>query len=181
MARTHFSIATCNPYNLNRPGLRMYRDPDGWDDQLYERKVRWLGAVLRQLDVDVWGFQELWHRQALEDAFTEAGLAPPYRLLTPEGQTGQGIVCAAAVREDLLASEPTWIAQFPEKLRLESRGDDPQSADIAVRIDRFSRPLLHFQIRPRPASAAISAHVAHLKSKRPSDVYNALALATAIS
>lgn len=172
MARTRFSIATCNLYNLNQPGLRMYRDPNGWDEQAYDRKVRWLGSMARQLDVDVWGFQELWHRQALEAVFAQAGQTQGYRLLAPADQCGQGIVCAGAVREDLLNGEPEWIEQFPERLILESRGDDPQSPDIQVRIDRFSRPLLHFQIRPRAASAAISVYVAHLKSKRPSAVYN---------
>jgi len=35
MARTRFSVATCNLYKLNRPGLPMYRDPDGWGQEAY--------------------------------------------------------------------------------------------------------------------------------------------------
>jgi hypothetical protein len=33
MPRTRFSVATCNLYNLNRLGLPMYRDPDGWSQE----------------------------------------------------------------------------------------------------------------------------------------------------
>lgn len=56
MARTRFSVATCNLFNLNRPGLPMYRDPDGWDQAAYDRKIQWLAAQIRRIDADVWGF-----------------------------------------------------------------------------------------------------------------------------
>lgn len=65
MARTRFSLATCNLYNLNLPGLGMYRDTDGWDDLAFGHKVQWLAETIRRVDADVWGFQELWHLQSL--------------------------------------------------------------------------------------------------------------------
>ena len=171
MARTRVSFASCNLYNLNRPGLPIYRDRDGWDEAIYQRKVDWTAAQVRRLGADVWGFQELWHQVALADVFDAAGLAGDYRLLTPPVQQGGRIVCAGAVRGDLLRDEPEWIERFPEGFRLASGGDDPQTSDIAVQIARFSRPVLRFRVRPRARGRDITFFVAHLKSKRPTDIY----------
>jgi len=172
MARTRFSVATCNLFNLNRPGLPMYRDPDGWDQAAYDRKIEWTAAQIRRIDADVWGFQELWHQDALADLIAAARLDEEYRLLTPPVQQGGRIICAAAVRADLLQGDPEWIEAFPERFVLEGGGDDPQTGDIAVKIDRFSRPVLRFRIRPRKNGSDIVCLVAHLKSKRPTDIYN---------
>ncbi len=171
MARTRFSLATCNLYNLNLPGLKMYRDADGWDAPAFARKVQWLAKAIRRVDAHVWGFQELWHRDALEQVFAAAALPETYRLLVPNDHQGQGILCAGAVRADLLEGDPEWIDAFPERFILESSGDDGQTGEIAVRIRRFSRPVLHFRIRPRAAGEPISVYVAHLKSKRPTEIY----------
>ena len=172
MARTRFSVATCNLYNLNRPGLPMYRDPDGWSREAYDHKIEWTAAQMRRVDADVWGFQELWHQDALSDLVNAARLDEEYQLLTPPVQQGGRIICAAAVRADLLQNEPEWIESFPEHFVLEGGGDDPQTGDIAVKIDRFSRPVLRFRIRPRARGVDITCLVAHLKSKRPAAIYN---------
>ncbi len=168
--RTQFALATLNLYNLNRPGLRMYRDPDGWDRAAYDRKLDWLRRTILQHPSDVWGFQELWHRQALEELFDHPDLAD-YALLVPPGQLGQNIICAGAVKRDILVGEPVWIDRFPEKFRLQSGGGDPQTPKVAVRIDGFSRPVLHFKVRPRSSGAPIAVYVAHFKSKAPTTIY----------
>ena len=33
------NIATFNLLNLNEPGLRMYKDADGWSQDQYDRKI----------------------------------------------------------------------------------------------------------------------------------------------
>ena len=170
-ARTQLSIATCNLYNINLPGLRIYSDSDGWDEETYRKKVKWTGEMIARVTTDVWGFQELWHTQALDDVFEAAHLKNDYRLLVPDGHAGQSIVCAGAVREDILIGDPEWISGFPEKFRLDSGGDDPQTSEIAVHINTFSRPVLHFRIRPRSNGKVISVYVAHFKSKAPSKIY----------
>jgi hypothetical protein len=101
-ARTRVSFATCNLYNINRPGLSIYADRDGWDQETYDRKVVWTAATIATVHADVWGFQELWHADALADVFTAAGLGDSNALLVPEGHAGGAIVCAGAVREDIL-------------------------------------------------------------------------------
>lgn len=171
MARTRISFATCNLFNLNRPGLRIYRDADGWDQAAYDRKVAWTSDVVTRLGADVWGFQELWHKDALNDVFDAATLEEPYAKLAPPEQDGGGIVCAGAVREAILEDEPEWIREFPEKFKLSSGGDDAQTPSIDVAIDAFSRPVLHFRVKPRANGRPISVYVAHFKSKRPTEIY----------
>ncbi|MCP5058226.1 MAG: endonuclease/exonuclease/phosphatase family protein [bacterium] len=169
--RTQLSFATCNLFNLNEPGLRIYRDTDGWSQTEYDKKIVWTGAALKSTRSDVFGFQELWHRDSLKAAIAEAGMASSYKLLVPSGQSGQKIVCAAAVRKQILLGSPEWITDFPADFRLESGGDDAQSTGIAVNISTFSRPILHFKIKPRSDGRVISVYVAHLKSKLPTAIY----------
>lgn len=171
MARTQVSFATCNLYNINLPGLKMYRDSDGWSEEEFKLKIQWMSGLIGRVDADIWGFQELWHYQALEQVFERAELRDNYRLLAPEDHEGSGIICAGAVRPDILVGEPEWIKNFPEKFILQSGGSDRQTSEIGVSIDTFSRPVLHFQVRPRQEGKVISVYVAHLKSKSPTQVY----------
>ena len=171
MARTQFSIATCNLYNLNLPGLRIYSDPNGWSQDEYDKKISWAARSLAEIHADVWGFQELWHTQSLTDLFAAAGLGNDYTLLTPQGHTGDRIACAGAVRSSILVGQPEWISDFPNTFRLESSGSDPQTSAIAVQIDSFSRPVLHFRVKPRSNGKAIHVYVCHFKSKGPTKIY----------
>lgn len=119
---------------------------------------------------DVWGFQELWHAEALRDVFDHVQLRD-YKLLAPVEHRGHRIICAGAVRQDILVGEPQWIKDFPEKFILDSGGDDPQTSDISVKVNSFSRPVLHFRVQPRSQSSPISVYVAHFKSKAPTKIY----------
>lgn len=165
------TFTTFNLLNLNEPGLPIYSDADGLGPELYARKIDWTGRMLRTAEADVFGFQELWHADALAGAFEAAGLRSGYRLIVPDGHDGDGIVTAAAVREGMIAGEPEWIARFPDAFRLEAEGDDPQSPAISVALAGFSRPVLRLAIRPRPDRPVIQVFVTHLKSKRPASVW----------
>jgi len=171
MARTVVSFATCNLLNLNQPGLRIYRDSDGWSAAQFAKKIEFTSGIVSRVAADVWGFQELWHADSLTQVFETAGLEEPYTLIVPPGHAGQRIVCAGAVRTDIMEGDPEWIVDFPEKFRLQSGGDDDQTPKVGVSIDAFSRPVLHFRVRPRADGRPISVYVAHLKSKRPTAIY----------
>ena len=168
--RTQFTVATFNLYNLNRPGLRMYSDANGWDVRAYQQKLGWSRQMLLTHAADVWGFQELWHQGALEDIFDDDRLKD-YQLLVPDGHSGQRIVCAGAVRKDILVDEPQWIKDFPDKFILQSGGDDAHTSDISVIVHSFSRPVLQFRVQVRSQSTPISVYVAHFKSKAPTKIY----------
>lgn len=165
-----FSLATFNLYNLNESGLPIY-GREGWSESDYNRKIAFTARILTELTSDVWGFQELWHEASLTAALDQAGLLQTYTMLVPPGHDGGRIVCAAALRSDLLVGQPEWISRFPERFRLESGGDDPQTEAIAVSLRSFSRPVLHFTIKPHPQSSLIHIFVCHLKSKAPTPIY----------
>jgi len=171
MNLSKLSIGTFNLYNLNEPGLALYRDRDGWSQSEYERKIEWTQRSIRLLHPDILGFQELWHRASLARALEAASLANDYDLLAPEDANGTHIVCAAIVRKGLLLGEPEWIIAFPQAFVLKSAGDDPQTPAISVNIASFSRPVLHFQVRPRRDYDPIHVYVCHLKSKNPTEVF----------
>ena len=164
-------IATFNLLNLNEPGLPLYRDDDAWTPEAYARKIDWSQRVLTRLKPQVMGFQELWHRSSLERVVTDAGLMADYDLLIPPDTDGKRIVCAAIVAKGLMEGTPEWITDFPAAFVLESRGDDPQTPAISVNVRSFSRPVLHFTIRPREDLALVHVFVCHFKSKAPTKVF----------
>ena len=165
-------IATFNLYNLNLPGRALYTG-DGWTPEQYALKIEWTAHQIRRLSPDVFGFQELWHADALTAALERSGLTDDYVMVVPDVATGGRIVCAALVRKGLLGDiAPRWIADFPERFVLEAGGDDPQTPDIAVSIRGFSRPVLHFTIRPRSREPEVHVYVCHFKSKAPTKVYH---------
>ncbi len=169
--RTQLSFASFNLYNLNLPGHAMYRSKKGWSEAQYQKKIDWAAKMLKEIDAQVIGFQELWSKKALQAVFKKAGLYEDYDLLIPPRHTGKSIVCAAAVKKGLLDNQPEWINSFPEKFKLSSQGDDTQTAKISVTINQFSRSVLKFDVKPRSNGAPITIFVAHFKSKRPAEVH----------
>lgn len=165
------SIGSFNLYNLNEPGLPIYTDRDGWTQAEYDLKIHWAARQLRMLKADVFGFQELWHAASLARALDAAGLAADYDLLAPPEANGRRITCCAIVRKGLLTGVPEWIVAFPPGFVLQSSGDDPQTPQIAVNIAGFSRPVLHFTMRPREAGPDVHVYVCHFKSKGPTKVF----------
>lgn len=170
MAGKTLSFTSFNLYNLNEPGLPIYTDADGWSAQEYARKIAWTGRMLDEMTADVIGFQEMWHGASLNAALAASQLKDSHVALVPEGHAGSMIVCGAIVDRSILVGSPRWIAFFPQNFVLKSKGDDPQSADVEVSIRRFSRPVLHFQIKPRAKGPVVSVYVCHFKSKGPTKI-----------
>ena len=167
----YISFATFNLYNLNEPTLPIYNDRNGWSQNQYKAKIAYTAAALKRTNADVFGFQELWHHKSLKQAFLNDRLHNDYDLVVPNNHCGEKIVCAAAIRKDLLVSEPQWIDKFPTYYKLSSQGDDSQSPQINVDIEAFSRPVLRMEIKPRKNRKPIVVFVCHFKSKSPARVY----------
>jgi len=170
MAISKLSLASFNLYNLNLPGLRMYRDANGWSQEEYDKKIDWTARILREGQTDVWGLQEHWHNDALTEAVTRAGLEATHTLLMPPGHAGQKIQCAALVKSDILVGAPEWITDFPEAFLLKSSGEDEQTPSISLDVKAFSRPVLTFKIKPARSKDEIRVFVCHFKSKAPTRV-----------
>jgi predicted extracellular nuclease len=170
MTSDSLTVATFNLYNLQLPDRNM-NPGQRWTPDEYERKVRWTGAQLKELDADVVGLQELWNRDAMAEVLEKANLDDDYELLA-DPATGGKIVCGAIVRkEPLSAGSETWIDFFPEAMELESTSDDRQAPNVAVSLDGFSRPVLRFQIHAHPDTWPIQVFVAHFKSKLPARIH----------
>ena len=171
MAARDISFASFNLLNLQLPGQAIYGDTDGWDAEIYARKITYTSWMLQRLEADVIGFQELWAGAALDEAMEVAGLTGSHRALVPPDHDGRSIVCAAAVRTGMLVAEPEWITDFPPELVLKSGGDDPQQDVIEVKLSTFSRPVLHLRVQPDPRTPVIDVFVCHFKSRRPTEIW----------
>lgn len=165
------SLATLNLENLHLPGVPFYRRAQGWTPAEYAGKRAWTAAALQRLDADIIGFQELWHRDALIDAFAEAGLAEDYEIAATE-PVGNAIGNAVAVRRPHRLLDVAWIERFPERMALRrsaarSLADTDYSLHVGIRD--FSRPLAHATIEAVHPGVAqrVDVLVAHLKSKLP--------------
>lgn len=162
-------ICTFNLYNLHLPGEPMYRGRT-WTEEEYQGKIKWTASILKTIDADIIGFQELWHPDALEAAFEEAGLADQYELATK--LTGNAINVALAVRKPLDIIHSKWESEMPEELILKkskrSFGNEPPY-QIDIRIKEYSRPLLRANIKFND-DINIICYVAHLKSKLPMSI-----------
>jgi predicted extracellular nuclease len=169
MSLDRFSVATFNLFNLQLPGEKMNPGQKPWTNAEFALKSDWIAEQLSSLKPDVVGLQELWSRDAMQRVLTDGGLDATYDLLG-DPANGKKIVCGALVRKGLLSGTPEWIETFPSELHLESSGNDPQTPDVSVKIPRFSRPVLHFQIQLRNAPPLTEVFVAHLKSKLPERV-----------
>lgn len=164
-----FTVATFNLYNLQLPGKPMNQFQKVWTQDEYRRKLVWTGNILRDLNADIIGLQELWHADAIMDALERANLDDDYDLLATPA-TGAKITCGALVRKGLLRGTPEWITKFPDGMRLESTTDDPQAPDMQVRISGFSRPVLSFEVALREAPPLTRVFVTHFKSKLPTEL-----------
>lgn len=171
MAARDVSFATFNLYNLQLPGQAIYGDTDGWDEPIYKKKIEWSAASLSRLQADMFGFQELWAEDSLKELLDKASLSTTYTALVPPDHNGKSIVCAGAVRTEMLVGDPQWIKEFPEEAVLQSTGEDPQTESISVTLRSFSRPVLYVKVRPDPRTPAIHVFVCHFKSRRPTQIW----------
>lgn len=171
MAARDVSFVSMNLLNLQLPGQPVYGDTDGWDQEVYDRKIAFAGRALGRVAADVIGVQELWAKPALDAVLAEAGLDRTHTALAPPGHAGDRIVCGAAVRSDMIVGTPEWITDFPPEAVLKSGGDDPQTERIEVTLKSFSRPVLHLRVRPDSRTPEIDVFVCHFKSRRPTEIW----------
>lgn len=144
----------------------MYRGKK-WSSEDYNGKIEWTASILKKIDADIIGFQELWHPDALNEAFEKAELLNDYELATT--LTRGSINVALAVKKPLNIVHKKWEEEMPEELKLKkskkSFGNEPPYK-IDVRIKKYSRPLLRVNIKYNN-DINIICYVTHLKSKLP--------------
>lgn len=168
---TFLRIGSLNLQNLQLPNEAMRARMKPYSTADYDRKLAWLGQMVKRLDADVLALQELWAPRALQDLFARAGLRDTYTLVMPgpANSKGCGLTVALAVRKGCTTGAHAWIQGFPPELILRKRQQPSPEYEMAVSMTRFSRPLLRCEIRP-PQGDPILFFVVHLKSRLPMEL-----------
>jgi len=174
MARPTLTLATFNLYNLQMPHVPMYHGRT-YSETEYGEKIAWTARMLKRIDADIIGFQELWHPDALKAAFKAAGMDGAYSFATK--LFNRSIGTALAVKNEHKINSKTWVKDFPKELVLRKRKSSATSGvpdyKIAVSADYFARPILKAKVKPKQGSKnapEITVFIAHFKSKLPIDL-----------
>lgn len=161
-------IGSFNVFNLVRQGVGYYRNSP-YSAEEFGEKTNWIGRQLDDMDAEIVGFQEVFHKDALRTALersTRFAGVDPIVLATDETQdpTFQPAVGLASTLE--VVGNPESITDFPAESLIEVPIHPEQPEVVSVPIYQFSRPVLKARIR-LSESVIATVFVAHLKSKRP--------------
>lgn len=150
-----FRLGTFNAFNLVAEGVPYYGRLN-YNHTDYQKKVEWCAGQLQKMDADVVGFQEVFHRRALEDVAKRSGLYPQ-AVIEVAGETGDlprvGLISRFPVRKIEV------IENFPAAARVDVDGQP-------LPFTQFHRPVLKAWI-DLPTGQTMVVFVVHLKSKRP--------------
>jgi predicted extracellular nuclease len=148
-------VATFNLMNLalpdhpTYPGERMSRAD-------YDKKADWTAGLLAEMDADFVGFQEVFHRQALEDVLARSGRYA-HAVVDVADETGTAPRVAFVSR--LPVKKVEVLKDFPVEARLDVGGQ-------FLPFTRFHRPVFKVTVE-LPGGTSAVVLVVHLKSKRP--------------
>jgi endonuclease/exonuclease/phosphatase family metal-dependent hydrolase len=156
-------LATCNALNLANPGRLFYSNQEPFSSDEYQRKIEWLGSMVRRLNADAIAFQEIWDEGALRDAIGASGLR--YAHVTAPGAE-QG--AAGTPRVALVTRWPLVDVQSHREFDAKQIVAVPELGDHRA----FERPVLEALIEMPGNRGTMRVLVAHLKSKRPKFLQN---------
>ena len=151
-------LATCNTLNLAAPGRLFYANQDAYSADEYQRKLGWLGSMLRRLNADVLALQEVWDEAALRDVIAASGLRYAH-VAAPGAEQG----ALGTPRVALAARWPVLQMQSHHAFDLAQTVPIPE---LGVHI-AFERPVLEALLEMPGKRGTMRVLVAHLKSKRP--------------
>jgi endonuclease/exonuclease/phosphatase family metal-dependent hydrolase len=149
-----FRLATFNLANLARPGAEFYGIEPRTEAEVAQKQAT-LQDILRRMDADLVGVQEVFHEEALV-ALAE-GLGYQVHCPLPEGVTEPE---ARSPRVGLLTRAP-----LVGSTRLHRGLPAPRDV-LGAALTEFRRPVLEVQVAPWPG-LVVTVFVVHLKSPRP--------------
>ncbi len=153
---SQIKIATFNTANLVLPETRYYgKEMYSKDD--YNKKIHWIAAQLQSLNADIVAFQEVFHRQALDEAIRLSGIYPVYHLVMDHEHEGRSPASVILSRFEILDHKS--ISEFPAHSYLKV-----EEKDIPFR--HFRHPIQQAAIR-LPNQKLVEVFSIHMKSKRP--------------
>jgi endonuclease/exonuclease/phosphatase family metal-dependent hydrolase len=156
-------LATCNTLNLANPGRTFYANQEPFGAEEYQRKVQWLGAMLRRLNADIVALQEVWDESALRDAVAASGLR-------------YGHVGAPGTEHGAQGTPRVGLATRWPVLEVRSHAEFAARQVVAVpelgAHGAFERPVLEVLLAMPGERGPLRVLVVHLKSKRPKFLQN---------
>lgn len=155
MSRKNFRVGTFNLCNLALPNTAYY-DHERYSAADYAKKKLWTAAQLDRMRADIVGFQEVFHKEALQEVLNQSDYCRSFNLVTLS-PTEDTPAVALASRFPILNYR--YIQDFPAEARLEVQGAE-------MPFTHFSRPVLSVQLR-LSETVECTVFVVHLKSKRP--------------
>ena len=162
-------VATCNVLNLANPGRLFYENQDPYSQTEFERKITWLGERFRALNADVLAVQEVWDDAAFKGALGRGGLR--YDVVTVPGAENND------TQQGAQGTPRVGLATRLKVEALQSFADLPPGFQVDVpgigQHTRFERPPLVATLRMKHGQT-INVLTAHLKSKRPKFLQDAL-------
>ena len=171
----NFRVASFNVFNLVSEGVDFYRTRSAYSHADYLEKTAWIGRQLDEMQVDIVGFQEVFHKAALEDALSNSKRfadVKPIVLATKEDDDPiRTPAVGLAGRFDLIGRAES-ISAIPEDATLSvpagsvAADADAESEVVSVPITSFSRPILKATLQVNE-DIYVTMFVTHLKSKRP--------------
>lgn len=156
MHKQTLKIGTFNACNLSLPNIEYYKGRS-YSPTQFKTKINWLSDQLTRMNVDIVGFQEIFHEQALQQVLRKnEKLKYANHVIAHHSSKRRPKPCVAlASTKPILYHEV--IQNFPTKLDID---------DLTIPIHKFSRPVLKAGIELKKG-LIVTVFVAHLKSKRP--------------
>ncbi|EGJ34947.1 MULTISPECIES: endonuclease/exonuclease/phosphatase family protein [Moorena] len=155
MNRNRFKVGTFNLCNLVLPDVLYYRKKI-YTQTEYALKTTWIAEQLKKMKADIVGFQEVFHKEALQQALAQSQVYDNATTVFAN-PTGKSPVVALTSRFPVL--EYNVIKDFPTTACLDIQGTD-------IPLKRFSRPVLEAHLKLSD-TIDCTVFVIHLKSKRP--------------
>ncbi len=153
-------VGTFNLMNFMLPNKPMYNGTLCYSGDEYRRKSDWVKFMLDQIDADIIGFQELFHKEALLRVIKNN---PKYRKAKVYIAEETGDQPSVALLSRYPVEKIEVYKYFPEEAVIDF---NPRGGDrIALPFTTFTRPVIKADILI-PHYGLITVFVVHLKSKR---------------
>ena len=153
MKENTLRIGNFNILNLALPNVPFY-GRNQYSEEVYQKKINWIAQQLDTMKAHVVGFQEVFHKEALQTALARSTFLTNAYCVMSE-RSGESPAVAIASTFPIIDQE--FIHEFPVPLDIDG---------VEMPIRHFSRPVLRADIQIRP-NLVITFFIAHLKSKRP--------------
>lgn len=153
-------VGTFNLMNFMLPERAVYNGTLSYSRDEYRRKSEWVEFMLNQMDADIIGFQELFHREALVRIVKNN---PHYRNARVYMAEETGDQPSVALLSRYPVENLEVFTHYPEEAVIDF---NPKGRDsVILPFTTFTRPVIKADIRIKDYGL-ITVFVVHLKSKR---------------